>query len=75
MIPFLIFGALMTQMLPITTNMSLEDVPYKKIEVEEAVGGRGGGGGRGRENEERRKSRLDKDAKSSEREARLVNDA
>ena len=65
----------MTQMLPITTNMSLEDVPYKKIEVEEAVGGRGGGGGRGRENEERRKSRLDKDAKSSEREARLVNDA
>lgn len=71
MIPFLIFGALMTQMLPITTNMSLEDVPYKKIEVEEAVGGRGGG----RENEERRKSRLDRDAKSSEREARLVNDA
>ena len=73
MIPFLIFGALMTQMLPITTNMSLEDVPYKKVEADE-VGGVGGGVGVG-ESEERRKSRLDRDAKSVEREARLVNDA
>ena len=29
MIPFLIFGALMTQFLPITTYLSIDEVDYK----------------------------------------------
>ena len=32
MIPFLFFGALMTQLLPVSTYQSLEDVDYKNSE-------------------------------------------
>jgi hypothetical protein len=34
MIPFLFFGALMTQLLPVTTYQSLEEVNYKNSEGE-----------------------------------------
>ena len=32
MIPFLIFGALMTQFLPITTYLSIDEIDYKNRE-------------------------------------------
>ena len=32
MIPFLIFGALMTQFLPITTYLSIDEIDYKNKE-------------------------------------------